>query len=193
MKNNVYCIMIIIISFLVVAVHADCEQSKINNINYDFNKNNGVYTLNAKIFIKSDIASVTRLLYEFSSVKRFFQSALSTEIISQSKNYYDMRLYYKYWIFEAEVVYRRILNINENKIYFKMISFKANSKLLPEVLSSEGYYEFVNEGSGVLLTLHNYTVLKSYLPILDSLLIRKEDAFTYLEKVKNYAEKGDNK
>lgn len=188
-KINIYSLAIILLFFLVTAEGVNCETSRSNNIYYDFANVNGHYTLNARIFINSDIPTIINLLYEFNNVKRFFQHAESTEIISQTQNHYDMKLLYKYWIFRADVVYRRTLSTNKKRIYFKMISFKTNSVLLPEVVSSEGYYEFASKGSGVLLTLHNDTILKSYLPVLDSLLMRKEDAFTYLENVKNYAEK----
>jgi hypothetical protein len=70
-----------------------------------------------------------------------------------------------------------------------MISFKTNTELLPDVISSEGFYEVTPENTGVMLKLHQNTILRSIMPIIGRFIVNKEDAFSYLEDIKKNAER----
>jgi hypothetical protein len=189
MKINSYYIAIIGLIILIPSGQVNCETLRSNNICYDFTRDKGHYILNASIFINSDIPTIVNLVYEFNNVKRFFRQAEAIEKLSESQDHFDMRLHYRYLGFRAYAVYRRILSPDNKRIYFRLISYKTNSELVPEVMSSEGYYEVKPVKSGVLLTLHHDTTLKSNSPVIGRLLVKKEDSFKYLEDIKKYAEK----
>jgi hypothetical protein len=124
-----------------VTTNAQTPEEKSDYLNYETSRVGNNYIFRGKIFVNASVSCVIQIIYDFKHLKHFLTSADSIDLVREGTNWYEARFTYHYLIFQNKIIYRRILKKEENRVTFEMVSCEQNSKLLPKILFSNGYYE----------------------------------------------------
>lgn len=137
------------------------ESGEIDGIYYEFNHVDSCYSFHGSFVIKAEFDCLISVLYDFKHLKNIISSANSIILIQQGENWYDVCYTFKKFFFTNKSVYRKTLKLEEQKIVFKMISNRQNTKLFPKVLSSSGYYRIKRESTGYKVEYFQECKIKS--------------------------------
>jgi hypothetical protein len=116
--------------------------------------------------------------------------ANSIELGRQGENWYKVTFTYrKLLIFENQSTWRRTLNQDEHKVFFTMISYRNNLNILPQMLSSTGYYQLRPENDGCLVEYFQECKLTPGLLNDNYIIEAKKEAIKFLQVFKEYLER----
>lgn len=174
-----------------VTTHAQTPEKKRDYLNYETSNVGNNYIFQGKIFVNANVYCVIHIIYDFKHLKHILTSADSIDFVREGRNWYEARFTYRYLIFQNKIIYRRILKQEENKVAFEMVSCEQNSKLLPQILSSNGYYEISTEKGGSWVTYFQESKLEHSTlewKIFFSETYAKKEAMRFLKNLKKYTE-----
>ena len=113
-----------------------------NGMTHEFLRDDNSYSFRGSFHVCADPECLIQVIYKFEHISKYTSGARSIEIIREGDNWYEVRyVYRRYIIFENTSSWRRILKQDEQKVVFEMISNESNLDILPEILSSNGYYQ----------------------------------------------------
>ena len=171
--------------------HAQTTKEKPNYLYYEASNVGNNYIFQGKIFVNANVYCVIHIIYDFRHLKHFLTSADSIDLVRQGRNWYEARFTYHHLLFKNKIIYRRILKQEENKVAFEMVSCEQNSKLLPQILSSNGYYEISTEKGGSWVTYLQESKLEHSTlewKVFFSETYAKKEAVRFLKNLKKYTE-----
>jgi len=181
---------IFIVQFFFLFHHPLPSQSeKIDSVDYEFNHADSCYSFRGSFVIQAEFDCLIDILYDFKHLENIISSANSIILIQQAENWYDVAYTFKKFFFTNESVYRKTLKLDEQKIIFKMLSYKQNTNLIPEMLSSSGYYWIQCESTGYRIEYFQECKIKSSL--LKGIYINKakKESTKFMLELRNYIEK----
>lgn len=166
------------------------EIGEINGANYEFIQEDTSYSFRGSFVIKAELNCLISIAYDFEHVIQYNSGAKSIELIQQGENWYKVSYTYrKLIIFENTSIWRRTLKRDEQKILFEMISNKSNISIVPEVLSSLGYYQIKPEQEGYRVEYFQECKLKPGF-LKDTYINKaKKEAIKFLLEFKKYVER----
>jgi len=185
MMKNSYKIIIAILLSLAILLSANQKQE----LNYEFIQENTYYSFRGSFIVKSDANCLIDLIYDFEQLSGYSLGAKSIKLIQRGDNWYDVSYTYrKLIILENRSTWRRILVTDEQKVIFKMISSKNNLKIMPEVISSEGYYQIKKEKDGCRVEYFQECMLKPGFFKSTYIKKAKKEAIKFMHEFKKYIE-----
>jgi len=183
-------LLIFIVLFFFMFPHPFLSQSgKIDGVDYEFNHADSCYSFRGSFIVKAEFDCLIRILYDFEHLENIISSANSIILIQQGKNWYDVAYTFKKFFFTNESVYRKTLKLDEQKIVFKMLSYKQNTNLIPKMLSSSGYYWIQCESTGYRIEYFQECKIKS--TFLNNIYVNKakKESTKFMLELRNYIEK----
>lgn len=160
-----------------------------NGVAYELSRDGDLYTFRGSFRTLSDPGCLLDILYDFDHFRKFITCPNSFSLLQKSNDWYDFRCTYRVLLSENKLIYRKTLKREELKVTFQMIAGHQNIKLLPEVLSSSGYYEIIPEKDGhQVVYLHQDRLSPSFCRDIYVYLAKKE-AVKFLEELKKYIER----
>lgn len=185
MKNICHTIIPVLVS-LAIVVSGNQEK----NFDYEFIQEDTYYSFRASFLVKAESDYLIDLIYNFNNISEYTLGAQSVELIQQGDNWYDVYYTYrKFFIFENESTWRRTLKPDEHKIVFEMLSSENNLKMMPEVISSTGYYQIIKEKDHCRVKYFQECLLKPGLFRRAYIAEAKQEAMTFLHEFKTYIER----
>lgn len=185
MKTVCKVIVIAIVSFSVIVYG-----NKKNEIEYEFIQDATSYSFRGSFLVKADLDCLIDIAYKFEHISKYASDARSVELVQQGENWYEVTYTYRRLIiFENKSTWRRTLKRDRQKVVFEMVSSKNNINIMPNVLSSTGYYQINRENEGYRVEYFQKIILQPGL--LKAVYIRrtKKEAITFLKEFKEYVEK----
>ena len=179
-----------VITFLLLILAAFLYGGQENDLKYEFIRTDSSYSFRGSILVKADFDCLIDVVYKFEHISKFTSGAKSIELRRQGENWYEVTYTYrKLLIFENKSTWRRTLKQDKGRVVFEMVSNKNNIAILPEVLSSTGYYQIKSETNGFRVEYYQECKLKPGL--LKNAYIRqaKKEAIKFLALFKKYVEK----
>lgn len=165
------------------------ERPDLNGMSYELSRNGNLYTFHGSFRTPSGGDCLLSILYDFDHLRKFVTSPNAFSLLQKGINWYDFCCTYRVLHSENKLIYRKTLKREEQKVTFKMIAGRQNIKLIPEVLSSSGYYEIRPEKDGYqVIYLHQDRLSPSFCREL-YLYLAKKEAVKFLQGLKNYVEK----
>jgi hypothetical protein len=164
--------------------------SKKKELEYEFIQDDTCYSFRGSFIVKAEPDCVINLIYTFNNISDYSLNAKSIELVLQGENWYDVTFVYrKFLIFENQSTWRRILSRTDHKIDFIMLSNKNNSTILPQMVSSSGYYKIRPETDNCRVEFYQECKLKS--GFLKDTYIKeaKKEAIRFLKEFKGYIQK----
>ena len=178
----------IIIVLLSLPVILPGRQEK--GLDYTFIQDNNYYSFRGSFIVTVELDCLIDVIYNFEHISKYTSGAKSIEKIREGENWYEVTyIYRKLIIFENQSTWRRTLIRNEGKVVFEMISSKNNLSIIPEVLSSTGYYQVKPEKECHRVEYFQECKLKP--GILKNTYINqaKKGAIKFLREFKEYIER----
>jgi hypothetical protein len=183
---------LLIVLFLFSLNHAHpllSENGTIDGVDYEFNHVDSCYSFRGSFVINAELDCLISILYGFKHLRNIISDAESIILIQQGENWYDAGYTFKMFFFTNESVYRKTLKLEEQEIFFEMLSNKQNSSLFPEVLSSSGYYRIKGESPGYAIEYFQECKIRpSFLKNVYINMVKKESLKFTLE-LKEYIKK----
>ena len=164
--------------------------SQHKGLDYNFIQNNNYYSFRGSFIVKAEFDCLINVIFDFEHISKYTSGAKSIEITRQGENWYEVTYTYrKLIIFENESTWRRTLKQNEGNVIFEMISSKNNLNIIPDVLSSTGYYQVKPEKECHRVEYFQECKLKP--GILKNTYINqaKKGAIKFLREFKEYIER----
>jgi len=164
--------------------------SQEKGLDYNFIQNSNYYSFQGSFIVKAEFDCLINVIYDFEHISKYTSGAKSIEVIRQGENWYEVTYTYrKLIIFENRSTWRRILERDEGKVVFEMISSKNNLNIIPEVLSSTGYYQVKPEKEGHRVEYFQECKLKPGILKNSYINQAKKGAIKFLREFKEYIEK----
>jgi hypothetical protein len=184
---------ITILSFLLCSPGvALTEKREPHSVFYEFSQSDDRYTFNGSFFTISDPEALFHILYDFEHLTQFVTSADSITLLHQGRNWYEVRYVYRKLLLETKFTYRKTLIREKQKIIFELIACEQGDPTFPKILSSNGYYEILQEGKGFRVTYYEEVRMGSKLSNGVYSLIAKKGAVKFIQDLKKYVERQRN-
>jgi hypothetical protein len=165
------------------------ERHASNGVSHELSQDGDLYTFRGSFLVFSDRDCLLDILYDFDHLRRFVACPNSFSLLQKGNNWYDFCCTYRVLHSENKLVYRKTLKKEERKVTFEMISGRQDIKLIPEVLSSSGYYEIMPEKDGYqVVYFHQDRLSPSFCREIYVYLAKKE-AVKFIQGLKTYVER----
>jgi hypothetical protein len=157
---------------------------------YDFIQKDNYYSFRGIIAVNAKPDCLINLIYDFKNIVEYSSGAKSVELGSQGRDWYEVTYTYrKLVIFENRSTWRRTLMRDDHKIIFTMISTRNNLSILPELLSSTGYYLIIPQQDGCQVEYFQECTLKFGLFKESYINTAKKEAIKFLRVFKDYIDR----
>jgi len=165
-------------------------ERKKKELDYEFIQYNTSYSFRGSFNVKAKPDCLINLIYNFKNISKYELGAKSIELVRQGENWYDVTfIYRKLLIFKNKSTWRRTLNWDEHKVVFRMISSRSKLNIVPEMLSSTGYYQINPEKEACLVEYFQECKLKPGLFKNTYINKAKKEAIRFLRVLKEYMER----
>ncbi len=160
-----------------------------NEFNFEFFQNGNYYSFRGTFHVKADPDCLLRVIFDYEHISQYTAGAKSTELLRQGIDCYEIAYTYrKFLIFENKSTWRRTLNRKEQKVIFEMMSSQNNLPLMPQLLSSSGYYQIKSESESYRVDYFQSGKLKDGFLKDRYYAQAKKDAIKFLKEFKQYIE-----
>ena len=184
MKNICHILIPVLVSLPFVV-----SESQEKEFDYEFIQGEMYYSFRGSFIVKTESDCVIDLIYDFKNISEY-AGAQSVELVQQGDNWYDVcYTYRKLFVLENTSTWRRKLRQDEQKIVFEMLSSENNLKMMPEVISSTGYYQIIEEKDHCRVEYFQECLLKAGFFKRAYIAEAKQEAITFLYEFKRYIEK----
>ena len=164
--------------------------SQKEELDYKFIQEDNYYSFRATFTSKAAPDCLIDLIYNFKNIPAYASGAKSIDLGPQGENWYEVTFTYrKLLIFENRSTWRRSLKRDKHIIIFDMISNRNNIGIVPEMLSSTGYYRIWPKGEGCLVEYFQECRLKPG-PLKEIYINRaKKEAIKFLQVFKKFIDR----
>ncbi len=157
---------------------------------YEFKQEDTYYSFRGSFLVHAESDSVIDVIYDFNNLSEYTLGAQSIELIQQGDTWYDVcYTYRKLFVIRNKSIWRRTLKQDEQKIVFEMLSSKNNLKIVPELISSTGYYYIIKEKDRCRVEYFQECMLKPGFFKKAFINEAKKEAIIFLHEFKKYIER----
>jgi len=147
------------------------------------------YSFRGSFVVEAEYECLLDVIYRFEHISRYAAGAHSVELGCEGENWYEVTYtYQRFRIFENQSTWRRTLKRDERTVVFEMITNRTNLGIMPEMLSSQGYYHIEHENGGYRVEYFQECTLSKSL--LNGVYIKtaRNEAIEFLHDFKKYIE-----
>ena len=164
--------------------------SQEKEFDYEFIQEDTYYSFRGSFLVNAESDCVIDVIYDFHNLSEYTLGAQSIELIQQGDTWYDVYYTYrKLFILENKSTWRRTFKQDEQKIVFKMLSSENNLKIMPELISSTGYYQIIKEEDRCRVEYFQECLLKPGFFKNAFINEAKQEAIKFLHEFKKYIER----
>ncbi|MFC2087561.1 hypothetical protein ACFLSA_05335 [Bacteroidota bacterium] len=122
------------------------------NITYQFTSTDSGYSFYGSFNISSKPECLLEICFEYEHIRALAPDAQEVILLDQGKNWNKISYtYLKFLYFENKSVWYRILDEENQKVNFSLVSSENNRSIMPQLISSDGYYQLKQQGKSFLL------------------------------------------
>lgn len=147
----------------------------------------------ASVFIKAEPVCVLETIYQFYHLQQLLQGEADlVALLRQGNDYYEVRFVHKSKLYVLDTVYRRTLQKDLNRVAFELLETKQEGRIIPKILSSNGYYALNEVPDGVRVDFFEEARISTtrWDPRTAGFVqVVERDTLSFLKRLKKYAEK----
>lgn len=129
------------------------------------------------------------IFYEFKHLKKFGGGGNTTiKKLAEGDDWYSVEYIYKYFIYRSRASYKREVDYENDRVLFKLIAFEHNIGIVPEVVSSSGYYKISKEEDCNEASYFQKDILDKALSGMHLNMVKKETK-EFLYSLRDYVRK----
>jgi len=178
-----------VILFVLLSLSVVFSDDQNDNLKIEFIQNGNHYWFRGCFIVRATSECLMDVMYNFKHLSEYAIGASSIEWVRNGDNCYEVTYTYRIFvIFENKSTWRRTLSNEEQKVIFEMISSENNISLMPQLLSSSGYYQIKREQVGYQVEYFQECTVKPG-PLKNSYIaMAREKAHEFLSELKKYIE-----
>jgi hypothetical protein len=137
-------IMVIFSLILIAGINEDIE--------YNFTQSDSTYIFYGCFNTRANASCVINICFDYEHNCALSTHASEVSLVEQGENWNKIRYTYTaYFVFRTESVWLRTLDTLQKRVDFTLVENRNNSRLMPEIHSSKGYYRVNAQKNGNLL------------------------------------------
>lgn len=178
------------ILLLWISIPVLVDGGSIQELKYDFHQEDSSYSFHGSFIVKADLDCLISLVFEFEHISKYASGAKAVELIRQEDSWAEVSYTYRRFLFfENKSIWRRTLYREKNELIFEMISSENNLRIMPDMLSSIGYYRISEQEGGYQIEFFQECSLST--DCLKESYIRtvRKEAIEFLLEFREYVEK----
>ncbi len=192
MQLNIFKIKVLFKEIIItlLSLVAILKGSQNTGFDYQFIQNDSGYSFHGSFLVKAAPECLMHVFFDFEHIARYTAGAQSIELVRQGENWNEVTYTYrKFLIFENKSTWRRTLKRDEQKVVFEMISSQNNLAMLPQVVTSSGFYQIQPENTCYRIKYFQTCRLKTGL-LKDAYINQaKHEAIKFLHEFNEYIER----
>ncbi|MBN1998871.1 hypothetical protein JW935_15030 [candidate division KSB1 bacterium] len=158
---------------------------------FEFVQKENYYSFRASFVVNAAPDCLIHLVYNAENIGKYSLGAKSIMLGQHGEDWYLVTFtYQRFLVFQHRSTWLRTLDRRERKITFKLISNSNNINIIPEMLSSNGYYQFKHEKEGSLVEYFQECRLLPGFLKTTYINMAKKEAIKFLHVFKVYLENG---
>lgn len=159
-----------------------------NDIKYKFTQTDSSYTFYGSFKINADPKCLLEISFDYKHIRALALDAKEVQLIDQGSNWNQISYtYQKFAFFKNKTVWHRILNEENQRVDFTLVSSDNNRTIMPRMISSSGFYQIKQQGDYLIVEYYQQCQLTEELITKLYLNRAKKEAIKFIHKFSEYA------
>ena len=177
------------IVFIIVLIPISFFAQNPNDIKYKFTQTDSSYTFYGSFRVDANPECLLKISFEYKHIKALNHEAKEVKLISQGSNWNQISYtHQKFAFFKNKTVWHRILNEENQRVDFTLISSENNLAIMPRMISSSGFYQIKQQGEYCIVEYYQQCQLTEELITKLYLNRAKKEAIKFMLKFLKYAD-----
>ena len=159
-----------------------------NDLKYEFTQTDSSYSFYGSFKIKANPKCILDISFNYKHIRALALDAKEVRLIDQGINWNQISYtYQKYIIFKNKTVWHRILNEENQRVEFTLVSSENNQTIMPRMISSSGFYQVKQQGEYFIVEFYQQcqptekSITKLYISRM------KKEAIKFMHEFSEYA------
>ena len=175
--------------FLILSFCHPLYADQLNGLDFQFSEDGLYYTFRGSFPVSGAEDCLMAVIYDFQHISRYAAGAKSLEKGLEGENWYEVTYtYQRYLIFRNRSTWRRTLNWTGRRVDFEMTASENDLQMMPELLSSTGYYQLLKEQQGYRLEYYQECLISDGAFSERYVKHARKQAFRFLEEFRQYVQ-----
>ena len=159
-----------------------------SEIKYKFTQSDSSYTFYGSFKIKANPKCLLEISFNYEHIRALAPNAKEVQLIDQGGNWNQISYtYQKFTFFKNKTVWHRILNEENRRVDFTLLSSENNLSIMPHMTSSSGFYQIKQQGEYFIMEYYQQCQLTKELITKLYLNRAKKEAIKFMHKFSEYA------
>lgn len=177
------------IVLIIVLIPMNLFAQEPNDIKYKFTQTDSSYTFYGSFKINANPKCLLEISFNYKHIRVLAPDAKEVQLISQGSNWNQISYTYQiFTFFKNKTVWHRILNEENQRVDFTLISSENNLAIMPRMISSSGYYQIKQQGEYCIVEYYQQCQLTDELITKLYLNRAKKEAIKFMLKFFKYAD-----
>ena len=160
-----------------------------DDIKYKFTQTDSSYTFYGSFSIKANPECLLEITFNFEHIRALAPDAKEVLLIEEGSNWNQLSYtYQKFILFKNKTIWHRMLNKENKRVDFTLMSSENNTAVMPRMISSSGYYQIKQQGEYFIMEYYQQCQLTEESITKLYLNRAKKDAIKFIHKFSEYAE-----
>ena len=183
-KISIWFAIVLIIVIIPMKIYAE----EPDDIQYKFEQTDSSYTFYGCFKINATPECLLEISFNHKHIQALALDAKEVLLIDQGSNWNQISYtYQKFAFFKNKTVWHRILNEENQRVDFTLMSSENNQTIMPRMISSSGFYQVKQQGDYFIMEYYQQCQLTEKLITKLYLNSVKKEAIKFMHTFSEYA------
>ena len=183
-KITIWFTIVLVIVIIPLKIYAE----EPDDIQCKFTQTDSSYTFYGSFKINANPKCLLEISYNYNHIRALALDAKEVQLIDQGSNWNQISyIYQKFTFFKNKTVWHRILNAENQRVDFTLVSSENNRTIMPRMISSSGFYQIKQQGEYFIVEYYQQCQLSEELITKLYLNRAKKEAIKFMHKFSEYA------
>jgi len=184
-KTKIWLLVLILVLFIPIKVVTTQDSDAIE---YKFTQTDSSYTFYGSFKIKANPKCLLEISFDYEHIRALAPTAKEVLLIDQGNNWNQISYIYQEFIFfKNKTVWHRVLNEEDQRVDFTLMSSENNQTIMPRMISSSGFYQIKQEEEYIIVEYYQQCLLTEELITKLYINKTKEEAIKFIHRFSEYA------
>ena len=176
------------IVLVVVIIPLKTYAEEPDEIQYKFSQTDSSYTFYGSFKINANPKCLLEISYNYKHIRALALDAKEVQLIDQGSNWNQISyIYKKFAFFQNTTVWHRMINEENQRVDFTLVSSENNQAIMPRMISSSGFYQIKQQGEFFIMEYYQQCQITEELITKLYLNRAKKEAIKFMHKFFEYA------
>jgi hypothetical protein len=183
-KIKIWFTVVLVIVIIPLKIYAE----EPDDIQHKFTQTDSSYTFNGSFKIIANPKCLLEISFNYKHIRELALDAKEVELIDQGINWNQISyIYQKFAFFKNKTVWHRILNRENQRVDFTLVSSENNNTIMPLMISSSGFYQIKQQGEYAIVEYYQQCQMTKELITKLYLNRARKEAIKFMHKFSEYA------